>query len=497
MIASKYQKAIYRSFLTTDENINISAVAGSGKTTVLVHLLNFVKKSNSALFLAFNKSVVNELKDRIKQRENVEVMTVHSYGWRCILSRYGSYAKISANKSLSKIERAMKLFPKVDENKKGWYFYIITQIVDLLRCNLLEPSSENIDKISEHYNLNVSPLDAKIAKKVFELMDKDKRNFDFMDMIYQPIADGTIRQRKYDYVFCDECQDFSVAQQNLIKNALNRKGRLITVGDPRQAIYGFCGADSNSYSNLSTINGESLNLPLSVSYRCAKNIVLEAKNIVPEISYSKNAKDGIVREGSLMELEDGDWILCRNLKPLVQTCLWLMKNKVKSKIRGKDIGEGILALVSKTGSKTLKGLSTELIHEKDKLFNKLTKRGVSHPSLHPKMEDLNEKIEVIECLMSEVNSIQTLKTLISNIFSDEIKGILLSTIHKAKGLENDKVFFLCPDLIPSKYATQDWQLEQEQNLKYVAITRAKSTLIYVKEFQFIDDLKRKFDYGRN
>ena len=100
-------------------------------------------------------------------------------------------------------------------------------------------------------------------------------------------------------------------------------------------------------------------------------------------------------------------------------------------------------------------------------------------------------MDVIECLADEVNTVSELKEMISSIFSDDVKGIMLSTIHKAKGLENDRVFFLLPELIPSKYATQDWQYEQERNLKYVGITRAKMELIYVWDADFKSDLNNK------
>jgi len=81
--------------------------------------------------------------------------------------------------------------------------------------------------------------------------------------------------------------------------------------------------------------------------------------------------------------------------------------------------------------------------------------------------------------------------MIGGIFSDDTRGIVLSTIHKSKGLENDRVFFLLPELLPSRFATMDWQLEQEENLRYVAITRAKKELVYVHTRQFIDDLRAK------
>lgn len=486
---SKYQNAIYKAFQLSDKDINISAVAGSGKTTTLLNLLKFIPDGSSSIFLAFNNSIVDELKDR-NERRDVSIMTIHSCGWRSILRRYGK-VKMNPNKCIAKIESVLKKF-KVLEKKKGYYFYTISKILDLMRCNLIDNEKEDIMKLVNHYNIDFEETDIDLVMSAYNLLISDKTQFDFMDMIFVPLIDKTIRFQKFDYVFCDESQDFSIAQQKFIKSCINRRGRLVTVGDKRQAIYGFAGADSNSYDKLSNINGKAIKLPLSVSYRCAKKIVLEAQKIVPEISYSPFSEDGIVNDsGSLTELSPGDWILCRNLKPLVQTYLWLLKNKIKSKIRGKEIGEGILSLINKTGAKTLSSLSIKLNEEKVKILTKLEKRGVNKPSLHPKMEIFNQKSEVIKFLCEEVSTVDQLKTMIKNIFSDKIKGIILSTIHKSKGLENDRIFFICPELIPSKYAEQDWELEQERNLKYVAITRAKSELIYVHECEFKEDITKK------
>lgn len=491
MIPSKYQKAIYEAFQTTNDNINISAVAGSGKTTVLLELLKLVPKGKTALFLAFNNSIVDELRNRIRLQDGVEVMTIHSYGWHSILRRYGSKVKMNPNKALGKIEKSLKKHEEISAKKRGWYFYIVPTIIDLLRCNLLEATEENINKIADYHDLIVGDKDIEIAIEVFKAMNKDKRQFDFMDMIYQPFIDPTIRHRKFDYVFCDESQDFSLAQQEIIRGALNRLGRLVTVGDEKQAIYGFAGADTDSYNKLANLNGKSRAMPLSVCYRCAKTIVIEAQEIVPQIEYAPDAEMGNVCWGSLTDIDRGDWVLCRNLRPLVQTYLWLTKNKIKAKIKGKDIGEGIIALITKTGAKTLSGLNHLLDAEKVKLYNKLKKRGVKRPSVHPKMELFDQRRDVINCLMGEVESVPALIKLIEKIFTDDVKGIMLSTIHKAKGLENERVFFLCPELIPSKYATQPWQYEQENHLRYVAITRAKRELIYVGGSEFKQDLLTK------
>ena len=487
MIDSKYQIAIYKAFQLTKKNISISAVAGSGKTTTLLQLLSFIPDGSTSLFLAFNNSIVDELKERNK-KENVNIMTIHSCGWRAILKRYGNKVKMNPNKCIAKTEKVLNEI-NIDSKRKGYFFYIIPKILDLMRCNLCENTTEAIGKLILHYDLNVEEEDIKVAQLAYKYLLKDRHQFDFMDMIFIPVIDDMVRLSKYEYVFCDESQDFSLCQHEFIKRCIGRNGRLVTVGDPNQAIYGFAGADANSYNRLSEINGATIKMPLSVCYRCGKKIVYEAQKIVPEIQFSDKAIDGdITYEGSLQEIRRGDWVLCRNLRPLVQTYLWLLKNRIKSRIRGKDIGEGILALIQKTGAKTMEQLEVSLRLEEEKLIEKLKKKGVRHPAYHPKMELLQQRIDVIECLSGEVCSVKELKAVISDIFTDDVKGILLSTIHKAKGLQNKRIFFLCPELIPSKFATMDWQFEQEMNLKYVAITRAEEELIYVNGKQFLQDI---------
>ena len=108
MTPSSYQLAIYNEFQNTTNNITISAVAGSGKTTVLLELLKLVPRGKTALFLAFNNSIVEELRNRVTLRDGVEIMTIHSYGWHCIMRRYGSRVKMNPNKVFGKTERVLK-----------------------------------------------------------------------------------------------------------------------------------------------------------------------------------------------------------------------------------------------------------------------------------------------------------------------------------------------------------------------------------------------------
>ena len=68
--------------------------------------------------------------------------------------------------------------------------------------------------------------------------------------------------------------------------------------------------------------------------------------------------------------------------------------------------------------------------------------------------------------------------------NEDVNNIHLTNIHRAKGLENDRVFILCPSLLPSRLAHKDWEIKAEQNLIYVAYTRAKKSLNFISEKDF-------------
>ena len=61
---------------------------------------------------------------------------------------------------------------------------------------------------------------------------------------------------------------------------------------------------------------------------------------------------------------------------------------------------------------------------------------------------------------------------------EKARVLTLSTIHKSKGREWDRVFILGRTrYLPSPWARKEWQQLQEKNLEYVALTRAKDTLV--------------------
>ena len=95
--------------------------------------------------------------------------------------------------------------------------------------------------------------------------------------------------------------------------------------------------------------------------------------------------------------------------------------------------------------------------------------------------------------MYAIKDTTQLKSYINKMFTDDKieNAVMLSTAHKSKGLEANRVMILLPDKLPLKYPHQQkWQEIQEMNLKYVALTRARKELIFV-DINEKDLLKQK------
>ena len=271
----------------------------------------------------------------------------------------------------------------------------------------------------------------------------------------------------------DEVQDLSKLQYELIKKLKTTHGRMVAVGDKKQAIYSFQGSNLDTLQNIECAPN-TVSLPLSITYRCSKNVVKEANKVFPnEIFAADNAIDGeIIECGNFVNAESGDFILCRNNFPLVQAFLQLIKCGKKCSILGRDFGDELVSLIN-----NVSGIY-EFEHMLVQLEEKLKERGIRKPMNSEVYRSLNEKVNILIDLYKYFGDLETVKNRMYDIFTDESNGIVLSTIHKSKGLEANNVYFLNKDLIPSKYAETELALYSEKCLKFVGITRSKNKLIY-------------------
>jgi DNA helicase-2/ATP-dependent DNA helicase PcrA len=454
--------------------------------STIVESVKLLPKDKSIMFLAFNKHIQEELKTKLP--EYVRCYTTYGLGTSAIKRKYGDsiqFDEFKLDKIIQKKSKSWDLNDEFDDEEEiSFYLNSIKKLVNLSRLTLtLKP--EYIPYIADRYEVNnlTKPNDIKRVLKVLDESTTDRKTFDYTDMIYLPAIDNSIWMFPQDYVFLDEVQDLNKCQIRIIEKILKKDkvsgkytGRLISVGDFFQGVYGFNAADDKSFEWFEKFQNTKV-LPLSVSFRCAKNIIIKAQEIVPDIKALEDAPDGIVRDGDVFEAQSGDFILCRTTMPLVKLFFEFLVRQKKAIIKGRDIGLQLIDLIGKIN--TIEKLKSFWNNELSKFRKDLKAEGVLNPNEHSGYSTLEDKVMTLLFLAKLADNIPDLKLKISTIFTDDIQGICLSTVHKIKGLEANRVFIIRPDLLPMKNV-KSWQYIQEKNLEYVAITRAKLELIYDK-----------------
>jgi DNA helicase-2/ATP-dependent DNA helicase PcrA len=480
---SNYQTAVFNFIKEGKGNAVVNAVAGAGKTFTITHALSMIPADKKVLFLAFNKHIVKELQDKLakKNLNNVEVMTVHSYGAKVLWSTFKS--RLDVDKSWKAIDLLFPTWNIEQELQKG-YVGRVKRLVELAKMNLCQDAMY-LYQIALKHDIEIYNGEVEHAIEILQITDRNTTSHDFNDMVYFPIRHN-LKGRTYDWVFIDECQDLSLAQQTLMKRAIAPGGRFVAVGDPHQCIYGFAGADINSFHNLCN-EPETITLPLSLTYRCAKNIVNLAKTLVPHIEALPHATEGIVRyDGKIQEFQDSDMILSRVSRPLIILCLQILGEGKKAFVKGKDIGTNLANMLKKTKKSRFEDALKDLTYQKGLLINKMVKRGIPFDEAASSVvvATYQEKLDALDALGVNLTKTQDVIDRIIKIFADEKDGICLSTVHKSKGLEANRVFIVEPAKMPAPWVRQSWEREQELNIEYVAYTRAKHELVIVPESEF-------------
>ena len=473
---SNKQRAVIDAYSQTTDNIVVRAVAGAGKTTLLKMIFPLVR--GKAIYLAFNNDIVDEIKGKVSQ-ENIQVSTIHSLGCKAIYSSFGK-VKVNKSKSYRFIKKASKKW-NVEKKEMNQTFFVVDRLVELYRLTLCKTPFDLMGA-ADMVSLNYTTDHIDYAFEVMDMLNeynKNPKEIDLTDMVYLPATDESINIPKPNTLFVDECQDLNAAQHAFI-DRLRSRGRFVAVGDPRQSIYGFAGAHSSSFE-MFTAKPRTVELPLSVTYRCPTRVVDHANKIYNVLEPSESAISGEVRLGNVLEANDGDMIVCRNLAPLMGTFIKLVNANKKCYIKGKDIGDSLIRMIKPFSGMSIDNMLSELkslLHEK---INELLERKITKPMKHPSYISMHERVMVLEILSYHCEDVNCVLMKLKSIFSDDKRGgIVLSTMHKSKGLEADGVFILDRHLVPSKYAETEDQLTQEQNLLYVAVTRSKKSLIYSK-----------------
>lgn len=527
MEPSPYQEAIFKHFRFArrrreagkSSNLIVSAVAGSGKSTTLRSaLLEIVKKHSDArvLVLQFNKHIQQEMMDKISQAaphllQNVEVKTTHSAGLK-VLGDNGKGGKVIKNKYyllakdivqenagmlVNAYREEFKALSNAEQVRQGLK-RATTQLTEIseyaiMHCNQ-DPPLEMLMAICDiqelDYNTEILQFVPGLLKQAIKALN-GRKGLSFGEMIAGPIVTNC-KFPTYDFVLIDEVQDLNPAQLESAIRFAGPNGIIAAFGDPRQSIMAFAGAMSDSTKRYRK-GTSARRLPLNICYRCDNSILDMARILVPEIESRADCPPGLVQVATKADViqnsRAGDAILCRLTAPLVSTCIELIKMRKKAYIKGGALGKGMVDICNTIGisqpiSDFLNGLTVYQEAQAAKALKE--KKSQQQKAL---MEEKIECIRIIGDFVMQDNKLlgvgRHVSDMIGALFSDEVPrdSITLSTIHRTKGLEFDRVFIIDFEKMPfqpswKKEPISKEAYQQEVNIMYVAMTRAGKELYF-------------------
>lgn len=475
------QEAIISAARETTANLCVQARAGAAKTSTLV-LVAEALPDTEILCLAFNKAIATEMQERLPS--NCTAKTLHGLG-------YGAWAKFISRGRMKvdgrKVYRILKsLIDQIeDQEEKSEAYDSMAETLDMINKgkqvgwlpdNFKGHWKPLFDDATFFGNLPMEPtaLQEQLIRDTSRISFREALNgeIDFDDMILCP-AICSVSWPTFPLILVDEAQDLSAINHHILKKLVKRN-RIIAVGDNFQAIYGFRGADTRSMQNL-TRQFSMETLYLTISFRCAQNIVENARWRAPDMQAPEWAKPGEVHRMTTWEADDvqnGDAIICRNNAPLFSLAIKLIEQDKLPRIAGRDIGAPLVKLMKKLGKPSLlSAAAIDAINDWQERELKRAREGAGGA--------IRDKAAVIRIMLNRTKTLGDAIAYLEHLLNRDGR-IELMTGHKSKGLEFDRVWFLDQQLCNLDY-------EQDQNLKYVIETRAKEFLAYVTSDGFVAD----------
>ena len=495
MIMTPELLKLFTSIQVGSDNLLVNSTAGSGKTSAILESMEYISPDDTKLLCSFTNKITDELKERVHKAriENCTVTTLNSLGWQAVKERYKAKRpdKYKTGRHLGDL-----YYPKwkeVEEQKKGFFKHVkfFERMIGVLKGYVIRPDRVKSvwEDLSLYHSIDhpSSPDLEEMLVNIYESVWHDRKNFDFDDMKLVPIIDG-LTMPKFDWIFFDEAQDGNLCDFELLKAVAHPGSRYVIVGDDEQAIYLFRGACSDSLDRaVELFSCESLGL--TVCFRCPDSHIREAQKHSKKITgpVPNPRGEGILEwmEAEEFVPKDGAYCLSRTTAVAVQECLRVIRTGRKASVLGREILDTLTDLIEKlveehhlsmTAWDDLLKFQSALQEYGATEVHRLTELGYDSSA-----QQVQDRVETIDAFIEDSKSIANIVDRLSSIFTDkEDDGILFMTIHKAKGLTHDIVYFLDEGNCPHSSAKTPQSLEQEDHLRFIALTRSTSELYIVR-----------------
>ena len=431
--------------LKQGEILKINACAGSGKTTMLKHIA-LANPLNSFLYLAFNKAIAQKSKKLFPK--NVEVKTIHSLAYVFAKKHLGSFSLLSNLKIFD-------IAPFFSNQKSSYLNAVLKEYARFLK------SDE-----TETFYKEVALLYEAMLKKELPM------THDFYLKYYQ-LASGGKELHNYDYILFDEAQDSNAVMLSIFLNNVCKK---ILVGDTFQNIYGF----NQTINALETIKAD-FHLNLSTNYRSTQEILNYADSFLDVYSSKNRLKmHSALKEEVKIKTQA---FITRTNAGLIELINTLLKEKA-------NLDE--IALLKEPES--IFKLLFDIFSFRANRFELISKENAFLHNFDSMFElrsyaSYDAELSLALNLSEKPYDFKALKKLALKLYQNKNANTFLINAHLSKGLEWDRVilhndFVKLRDLKAKieeeknqeEKAKREFEMEQELNLFYVAITRARFEL---------------------
>jgi len=477
-----------RDIIQSSGDIKINAVAGSGKTTTIIEYAKSRPENSRILYLAFNKSVKLEAAKKFSQKglKNVHVETAHSLAFKHVVNKQRYQIKAHGYKS----HEIAELLQLQGNGEKLAEYIIAHHINKCVACfcnsdQLRVQDVNYLDTISEpRAKTFVTTFYQEIIKQSRLFLKKmDEGEIEITHDFYLKKFQLSNPNLKYDYILFDEGQDASPA---MLAVFLNQQATKVIVGDTHQQIYGWRFA----VNSLEQVNFKTFYL--STSFRFGQDIANLAMDLLQFKEhvgpYEPIAITGV---GTNQESNSKAVIARTNLGLLLRAIEYITENSqaegmyLEGNIHSYTYADEGAALYD-----VLKLFNRRTHSIKDKLIRSM-KSLQELEDYVKKTEDmqLGMMVEIVRKYKNRIPGlIQKLKDRHVEDHEKEQAAVIFSTVHRCKGMEYDQVQ-LVHDFITEEKIIEAFKkypedtidrakLNEEINLLYVAVTRAKSKLLF-------------------
>ena len=461
----------------TKKPIMFRSLAGTGKTTMARLIDKQNRSRRNILYLTFAKRNCDEAREPdengdAKFSSTTEIYTINGAGHRV----WGKTARgglvVNTKKTFNILGAVVESLSTKGERNEAWedssliinsvgrakHLGYIPDGVDSRYPRLIEPDAF-FSGLEEAPSEFAQELIDEVLRRSIEAAFEG--GIDYDDQIYMPTLFGGAFPN-FDDIIGDEWQDFSPINHEMLSRYIGKGARPIAIGDPWQSIYAFRGAVQEGMAKTKE-RYKMTEADLSVSFRCPSEIVKAVHWRVPNLKWSREG--GLARKIDLLDLDgidDDACIICRNNAPLFSLALRLLRSGRSVSVAGTDIGARTIKIMNKLGPETMR--QDQVLEAIEYwLGQKLAVQSTTAS-------------DMADCMRVFASFGKTLgqATGYAEYLFKQMGAITLTTGHKAKGLEWEKVYHLDPFLIRTD------KEEQEKNLKYVITTRSKDKLYEIE-----------------